>query len=224
LARGQAQSAAKPECSKREMSASCRTLAEAAVRHVVSDVGRSRGQTRVGRWLMPRSGTLCPTLAEAAVRHAVTDVGRSRGQAQYAVTSDGVHAGIRAASFACTRAEAWERALPRSRDRGRSLDHGNEATLLDARCRSAEQPLGYSRGSGVCIDLPKRVFAGTVLPKAASHLGATEVDRGCKTRSGNPTTSPMGSGSFRRMNPGDRCTELPLRYRPLSEFLTPSAV
>jgi hypothetical protein len=41
---------------------------------------------------------------------------------------------------------------------------------------------------------------------------------------GNPTTSPMGFGSFRRMNPGDRYTDLPRRYRPLSEFLTPSAV
>jgi hypothetical protein len=48
----------------------CPTLAEAAVRHVVSDVGGSLGQTRcVRRWPKPRSGTLRPTLAEAAVRH-----------------------------------------------------------------------------------------------------------------------------------------------------------
>jgi hypothetical protein len=155
---------------------------------------------------------------------AVSDFGRSRGLPRYAVTSDRVHARIVAASFAWTRAEAWERARPRCRERGRSLDRGSEVTLSVAHCRSAEQPLGFSRGLGVCIDLPKRVFAGTVLPKVASHRWATEVERGCKTRSGNPTTSPMGFGSFRRMNPGDRCTDLPLRYRPLSEFLTPSAV
>lgn len=45
-----------------------------------------------------------------------------------------------------------------------------------------------------------------------------------KTRSGCPTTSPMEFGSFRRMNPGDRCVGLPPRHHPLSEFLTPSAV
>jgi hypothetical protein len=188
MSNGQARSAAKPERSKQVMS------------------------------------TMCPTLAEAAVRHDVSDVGRSRGQARCAVTSDGAHADIVAASFAWTRAEARERALLRSRDRGRSLDRGNEATPLDARGRSDEQPLGFFRGWCIHIDSPKRVFVGTVLPKDASRQWTTEVGRGRKTRSGNPTTSPMGFGSFRRMNPGDRCTDLPPRYRPLSEFLTPSAV
>jgi hypothetical protein len=154
----------------------------------------------------------------------VSDVGRSLGLAPYAVTSDCVHTNIVAASFARTRAEAWERALPRSVDWGRSLNRGDEATLLDAQCRSAEQPRRFSRGLGVLVDSPKRVGASTVLPKAASHLFATEVVRRRKTRSGNPTTSPMGFDSFRRMNPGDRCTDLPNRHHPLSEFLTPSAV
>jgi hypothetical protein len=75
----------------------------------------------------------------------VSDVGRSLSLAPYAVTSDCVHANIVAASFARTRAEAWERALPRSVERGRNLDRGNEATLLDAQCRSVEQPPGFSR-------------------------------------------------------------------------------
>ena len=71
---------------------------------------------------------------------------------------------------------------------------------------------------------PKRSGTRTVRPKAASHPWATEVERRRKTRSGNSTTSPMESNSFRRMNPGDCCVGLPPRHRPLSEFLTPSAV
>jgi hypothetical protein len=61
-------------------------------------------------------------------------------------------------------------------------------------------------------------------PRDASHPRATQVVRRRKTRSGKRATSPMGFGSFRRLNPGDRCAGLPHRRHPLSEFLTPSAV
>jgi hypothetical protein len=70
--------------------------------------------------------------------------------------------------------------------------------------------------------LPQRLV--DELHAVARHLRTAEAERLHKAGGGSPTTSPMEFGSFRRMNPGDRCTGLPHRYHPLSEFLTLSAV
>jgi len=63
------------------------------------------------------------------------------------------------------------------------------------------------------------------IPWCIERFGVfAEQSHRCAVCVRNPTTPPMGFGSFRRMNPGDRCTDFPRRYHPLSEFLTPSAV
>jgi hypothetical protein len=58
------------------------------------------------------------------------------------------------------------------------------------------------------------------LPPSSRRSGSRVQD----TQRGNSTTTPMGFGSFRRLNPGDRCTGLPHPHHPLSGFLTLSAV
>jgi hypothetical protein len=120
----------------------------------VSDVGRSRGSTRCAD---AGDVELCRTLAEAAVQPST----RSRVTAR---------ASIVATSFARTRAEARERALPRRLEIGRSLNRSDEATLLDAHGRSRERPRGLLRDSGLHVSPPKRVNERTVLPRDASHL------------------------------------------------------
>ena len=108
-------------------------------------------------------------------------------------------------------------------DDGRSQGRGSEATLLEVHGRSSERLPGSLRASwSRSVRRSGRLV--TVDSRGASHRFITEVICRCKTRSGNSTTSPMGFGSFRRLNPGDRCVGLPLRHHPLSEFLTPSAV
>jgi hypothetical protein len=110
-----------------------------------------------------------------------------------------------------------ERVLPRRR-RG-----GVEATLLETHGK----PRGSSRvpsGSGCALAPAEAGVRAHRHPLDASHRRATEVDRERKTRSGNSKTSPLEFGSFRRLNPGDRCAGLPHRHHPLSGFLTLSAV
>jgi hypothetical protein len=140
------------------------------------------------------------------------------------------------------RCHKWRRGREHCRDELRSLPGRSSGAGASSVSRSRPKPLSRHRSypfgghrpkprapSGVptgtgCLPTHRSELAGTVLPKDASRLRATEVGRWRKTRSGNSTTSPMGFGSFRRINPGDRCAGLPLRHRPLSGFLTLSAV
>jgi hypothetical protein len=81
---------------------------------------------------------------------AVAGVGRNRHSSLHAATSGGADASIAATSFALSRAEARERALPRCLDPGRSRSLGTEATRSEAIGRSRERPPGFLRGPGVC--------------------------------------------------------------------------
>jgi hypothetical protein len=116
-----------------------------------------------------------------------------------------------------TNASSKPRFGPKPQSRRRSHPVGYQRPKPKA---SARVPSSFEERD----NSPKRSGTRTVRSKDASHRRATEVVRGRKTRSGNSTTSPLELGSFRRMNPGDRCVGLPHRHHPLSEFLTPSAV
>ena len=93
------------------------------------------------------------TRSEGSARVAGLD--RSRGSSRSIDTEVAVLASDIAASFTCTRAEARERVLPRSVDSGRSRHQGDEATLLEPLCRSAEEPRGFHRGSWKLVGPPK---------------------------------------------------------------------
>ena len=147
----------------------------------------------------------------------VSNVGRSVGSRRCEATSGDANANIAATSFTFPRAEARERVLPR---RHRS---GVEATLLETHGKPRE-PSRVPSGSGCAVAPAEAGVHAHRHPRDASHLWATEVARKRKTRSGNTKTSPLEFGSFRRLNPGDRCVGLPHRHHPLTEFLTLSAV
>ena len=154
---------------------------------------------------------LCRSVAEAAARHCAP----SRVMAP--------RASMVAASFTWPEpkrgsgASSTPGARPKPFSERRSYPVG--ATLPKRRVPARVPP-----GRGCAIPPTEVGLHAHRHPADASRRRATEVVRERKTRSGDPATSPMGFGSFRRMNPGDRCTGLPHRHRPLSEFLTLSAV
>jgi len=72
---------------------------------------------------------------------------------------------------------------------------------------------------------PKRVGSCATRSKVASR---SRSNRSCvanaRHTAGSPTTPPLGFGSFRRLNTGDRHVGLPHQRRPFSGFLTLSTV
>ena len=109
-------------------------------------------------------------------------------------------------------------------DIGRSLNRSGEATPLVALGRSREQPRGFSRGKG-CE--PTRRSGLASVPSSRKMPPTGEPPRwiaGARHAVGIRRRLPWGSDPFGVFYPGDRCTGLPRRYRPLSEFLTLSAV
>jgi len=149
--------------------------------------------------------------------------GRGPPRVRQAVTNDGTareHLSRRASPGCRPKPATGASSTP---ERGRSLSLGVEATPLGTHCRSDERPRGSPRGVDRRMGPPRRDQSHAVT-RGVPPTAATEVAGRCKTRSGNPATSPMGFGSFRRFDLGDRCAGLPHRHHPLSEFLTLSAV
>jgi len=154
---------------------------------------------------------LCRAVAEASARHRAPSRVMAPRASQVAASFTGTRAEARAG------ASSTRRAQPKPCFRRRSCPFGDSRPKQRA-------PSGAPLGRGWAIRAAEAGFHAHRHPGDASHRRATQVVRRRKTRSGDPATSPMGFGSFRRMNPGDRCVGLPHRHRPLSEFLTPSAV
>jgi hypothetical protein len=181
-----------------------------------------------GRWPKPPFDTCADasdcavrrTLAEAAVRHGA----RSRVTARCEHRRNELH--LNPSRSAGTGASSARRERPKPQTPHRSYPVGGP---MPKQRTPARVPPGRGCATGPAeAGLPKRACRSGLdahrHPANASHARTTEVDRERKTRSGNSTTTPMGFGSFRRMNPGDRCAGLPSRHHPLSEFLTLSAV
>ena len=162
-------------------------------------------------------------MLEASSVYAVPVGGRSRRPLLCTVTSDGAAREHGRNELHRNPSRSAGAVLPRHLECGRSHKPSTEATLLETHGRSSEHPRGFLRGVDVRFDPPKRTCTRTVTRGMPPTSGPPKVYRGRKTRSGDPTTSPMGFDSFRRMNPGDRCAGLPHRHHPLSEFLTLSA-
>jgi hypothetical protein len=129
-----------------------------------------------------------------------------------------------APSFTPSAAEASERMRPRRGDPGRSRDLGGKEALRDVRDRSREHPPELSRG-GMRARPPKQ--SG----HASSSRGSPPIGTPPRWRTdarraarGIRRQLPWGSGPFGVSGSGKHCPGLPHRGRPLSGFLTPSAV
>lgn len=163
-------------------------------------------------------------MLEASYVSAVSSFGRSLDPALCAATSD-----------SATREHRSQRASP-----GPAPKRGNGCflgalTAAEAEVAAPKLPFRSHAAEAVCALEGTPDLRGSG-PAYRSRSSRDRRPRSClpptshrsgrkrKTRSGNSTTSPMEFGSFRRMNPGDRCVGLPPRHHPLSEFLTPSAV